>query len=69
MWIKNTGKHTFSSSARVGRDSHHMFEIENAFALWMDSESSFRVYAFAAEDFDEHISEPISLPKNAWINV
>lgn len=69
MWIKNEGGQTYSTNPRVGRDKHHLIWVEEAFALWFDSQSSFRVYVYSKERHFETFSGSVFLPLNEWVNI
>jgi hypothetical protein len=62
MWIKNEGGHRFTTNALEGRDAFHFFELEQSFALWWDSMTSFRVYIYAYRDYYEKSSYSVFLP-------
>ena len=62
LWLKNDGGHAFTTNALDGRDSYHFFRLEESFALWFDSLSSFRVYIYAEQNYYETSSTSVFLP-------
>ena len=69
MWIKNEGGHSHSTKQVIGRNDHHLFRLENAFALWWDSPSSFRVYVYTMNKVHEYSTSSVFMPLNQWVNV
>jgi len=69
MWIKSEGGHANTTKQVLGRDNHHFFRLENAFALWWDSPSSFRVYVYTLLKQDEYSTKSVFMPLNTWVNV
>ena len=69
MWLKNFGNHTYSADPVIGRDNHHMLDIYESFAIWLDSPISFRVYVFAKKNINEVFTDKVYLPLNEWINI
>jgi hypothetical protein len=69
FWMKNYGSHAFSPNPRIGRDNNHIFRLDDSFALWYDSQTSFRVYVFAKDNWLETYSDPVFLPMHEWINI
>ena len=67
MWIKSEGGHDYSTKQVIGRDNHHFFRLENSFALWWDSPSSFRVYIYTLRHKDEFSTKSIFMPLNTWV--
>jgi hypothetical protein len=69
IWIRNSGKHSYSANPRDGRENHHFFELTNSFAFWWNSPDSFRVYIYANENPYEVQSGSIDVPLYEWINI
>jgi len=67
--MQNFGQHSFSTNPAEGRDKHHMLKIDDVFAVWYDSRTSFRVYVFAKQNYEETYSDPIFLPLYEWVNI
>ena len=64
MWVKNEGGHTYSTKQVIGRNNHHFFRLENVFALWWDSPSSFRVYIYTMLNVNEFSTPSVFMPLN-----
>jgi len=64
LWIKNVGGQTYSRSPGIGRNKHHLLELEESFAIWFDSKTSFRVYVFAKDNEFETFTGSVFLPLN-----
>jgi hypothetical protein len=69
MWVKSEGGHTYTTKQVIGRNNHHFFRLENAFALWWDSPSSFRVYVYTMLNVNEFSTQSVFMPLNQWVNV
>ena len=70
VWLRNYGQHTYSlGNVERGLAEHKFLEIKDSFAMWMDSQDSFRIYVFSVRDYEEVQSDSIYLPMNEWINV
>lgn len=67
--MKNVGGQTFSRSPGIGRNKHHLIHLEEAFAIWFDSKTSFRVYVFAKDNEFETWTDSVFLPLNQWTNI
>jgi len=64
MWIKNLGGLYFTKKEKIGREKHQFFRLDKVFALWYDSQQSFRVYMYTKSPQEEFQSESIFLPLN-----
>jgi hypothetical protein len=60
--MRSTGNHAFSTKELEGTSNQHFVLLENVFALWFDSPTSFRVYIFASKDYFEESTSSISFP-------
>jgi len=69
MWVNNKGGHSYTTNPLEGRDKHHFFELEEAFALWFDSPHSFRVYIYANKNYFEQSTPSVFLPLHQWANI
>lgn len=69
FWMKNFGAHAYQSNPSLGRNQNHIFKLDECFALWYDSKTSFRVYVYARDNFYETYSDPVFLPLNEWVNI
>ena len=69
FWLKNFGQHSFSETPIEGRQQHHMLKINECFAIWYDSPTSFRVYIYAKNDYEEVYSQSVFLPLFEWVNI
>lgn len=67
--MQNYGGHTFSRSPLEGRTKNHLIKLDDSFAIWYDSKTSFRVYVYAKDNWMETFSDPVFLPLNEWINI
>ena len=46
-----------------------MLRLDESFALWYDSRTSFRVYVYAKRNYEETFSDPVFLPLFEWVNI
>ena len=69
FWLKNFGQHSYSTNPREGRELHHMIKIDECFAIWYDSKTSFRVYIYAKNNYEELYSSSVFLPLYEWVNI
>jgi hypothetical protein len=69
MWIRNEGDHKFTNNPRYGVEKHSFFKLDDSFALWFDSPTSFRVYVYSKSNVDEETSESCFLPLHQWVNI
>jgi len=67
--MRSTGNHAFSTKELDGISSRHFVLLENVFALWFDSPTSFRIYIFASKDYLEESTSSIMFPLHQWINI
>jgi hypothetical protein len=51
IWMKSSGTHEITTDAK-NWENCNFINLENIFALWFDSPSSFKVYVFATKDFN-----------------
>lgn len=52
MWVRPTGTHGYSTIEREGITNLNFFLLDNVFALWWDSPTSFKVSIFSSKDFN-----------------
>ena len=69
FWLINFGQHSYSETPIEGRTSNHMLKMEECFAIWYDSPTSFRVYIYAKNNYEEVYSPPVFLPLFEWVNI
>ena len=69
FWMKNFGQHSFDSDPTRGREDNHFIRLDESFALWYDSRTSFRIYIYARDNFEETFSDAVFLPLYEWINI
>lgn len=67
--MKNMGAHASEPNPKIGREQNHIFSLDECFALWYDSETSFRVYVYAKTNIFETFSDPVFMPLYEWINI
>ena len=46
-----------------------MIRLDEVFAIWYDSPTSFRVYVYAKNNYEEVYSQAVFLPLYDWINI
>ena len=46
-----------------------MLKLDECFAIWYDSLTSFRVYIYAKNNYEEVWSSPVFLPLYEWVNI
>lgn len=58
IWIKLDfeGAPTYHDDPLIGRDNSDFFKVEDVFALWFNTKTSFRVYVYALKGYDEFFS-------------
>ena len=67
--MQNFGQHSFSTNPVSGRTKHHLIKVDESFAVWYDSKTSFRIYVYAKNNWEETFSDPVFLPLNDWVNI
>ena len=69
FWMINFGQHSYGQKPNEGRENNHLIKVDEAFAIWYDSPTSFRVYVYARKNYDEVYSSTVFLPLFEWVNI
>lgn len=70
IWMRNQKRYPSFTNSPSGRSTDYFFKLDDSFALYFDSPTTFKVHIFALKNYLEITTEEsFYFPMHEWANI